>query len=118
MTIRHAVALTLFGWYLLTPPQAWRNGKPLVGVNVDAPLRMWKISEAFDRAADCERVRSDGIERGHKFLANTPPGAAHQPITTSEAHAKWTSGFSWITALCIATDDPRLTVDPRGPKGK
>jgi hypothetical protein len=52
MTLSHAAALALVGWYLMTPPIS-TPGK----LNTDAPLPAWQQDSAHDTAAACEEMR-------------------------------------------------------------
>ena len=105
MKPRHAAALALVGWYLMTPPtqlvKCERGGwNPAVAsltcinrVESQAPLREWKRvsdSQEFEYKTDCQRAISKDcyteVERdGTKSLMG------------SLCHAD-----------CIAADDPRL----------
>jgi hypothetical protein len=87
MTIRHAAALALAGWYLMIPPaHAYSN----------APLNRWEIVNSFDTAAGCQMNRSEFIQDGTRRMK------ANQ----SASDRDW--GMRYEAALCISTDDPRL----------
>ena len=94
MKARHAAALALVGWYLMTPPLL----ETQVGVGLDEPLSRWDIQRAFDTAAECEAARSlwiheNGLKSTKKAIRRGSP----------EMGGLWVSG-----SKCIATDDPRL----------
>jgi len=89
--LRHAAALALFGWYLITPPWTYRSedrSKPVAQrrytANPDAPYSQWSIEQSFDSADKCEEGRKEGQTWANNQLSN------------------------WLYAICIASDDPRL----------
>jgi hypothetical protein len=99
MKPRHAAALVLVGWYLMTPPcrvvSTWHNGEQAGGsclIESQAPLLQWKRvpdSQPFEHKTDCERAISN------------------------DCHPQVEDGKSYVegdlcTAHCIAADDPRL----------
>ncbi len=47
MTLRHAAALALVGWYLMYPPTPNR------------PLSQWEILNIFDSATECRKALED-----------------------------------------------------------
>jgi hypothetical protein len=53
MTLRHAAALTLIGWYLLAPPIVHDPGH--WHPNLAAPLNEWIVGKSFDTATECEK---------------------------------------------------------------
>jgi hypothetical protein len=107
MKLHHAAALALVGWYLMVPPPAYKDGKPLVGVNLDAPLSEWTISRAFDSAAACEAQRADDVTRLSRIMLKGAPPDAFASVASSKT-VKWAVGYGLATERCIATDDPRL----------
>jgi hypothetical protein len=82
MRLRHAAALALVGWYLMVPP--FQRG----GVNLDAPLRSWRLFGSYDTANDCE---DDHLEMVEKSKHAAPSGHLIMEL-----------------AQCIASDDLRL----------
>jgi len=108
MNLRHAVALALVGWYLMTPPlgptkcshpnpaNEWAGSEAVecqAKIESQAPLRQWKRvpdSQEFEHKTDCERAISNDCHR------------KIEPDGTSSG-----SGDLCI-AECIAADDPRL----------
>jgi hypothetical protein len=85
MKLRHAAALALVGWYLMSPPHLHWNGQH-VTFSLDAPLREWKVVQPFDEAWKCDkRLMQNVVECGTCPLESL-----------------------WLSAQCIATDDPRL----------
>ena len=61
---RHGAALALAGWYLISPgPLAKSNlqsSSPVL-VDVDKPLREWRIERSFDTVGKCQAYRNDWI---------------------------------------------------------
>ena len=84
MNTRHAGALALVGWYLMVPPL----GSDFK-YNDDAPLRLWKIDQSFDTAAQCREMKVWGWNQAK---------AQHNSSLTDE----------YMKMACIETVDPRL----------
>ena len=82
MNLRHAAALALVGWYLMVPP--FQRG----GVNLDAPLRSWRLFGSYDTANDCEDDHLEMVEKSK--------------------HAAPSDHLIMELAQCIASDDLRL----------
>ena len=106
-TLRHAVALTLVGWYLMTPPLI-KGAHNIKGgahntytVYRSAPLSEWQIQESYDSAAQCEEGRPGFVRAARRLVISaglcTETGPCNEPELESAA-----------LVLCIATDDPRL----------
>ena len=97
MTIRHASALALVGWYLMTPPALpdtdQNHGAP-VYTDINAPISRWETIESFDEALACQNSLRQHLERIRTVRNCDTIGG---PVCR---------GFK--TAKCIATDDPRL----------
>jgi hypothetical protein len=81
MNLRHAAALALVGWYLMTPPNDGRfwHGR----------LSEWMRKGTFDTQADCKHEISNGC------------------LTLNQNGEIMHSG-RLCKARCIAIDDPRL----------
>ena len=103
MKSRHAAALALVGWYLMSPPvrQPKRESAYL---DEHAAYRDWKILHEFKTADECEagraRAKSDAgngnltaFDGGYAGVVDVDPA----PWLTQQAEAE-----------CIATGDPRL----------
>jgi hypothetical protein len=103
MQLRHAAALALVGWYLMTPPLLCRSGTAQECPNYanckfcrsdsQTPLREWvrePDTKEFEYKTDCQRAISDGCH--------------------SEVEADGTTSLEGdlCGADCIAADDPRL----------
>jgi hypothetical protein len=104
MTIRHAAALALVGWYLLIPPVFSPMGDhPRAFNDLNASLKKWDIWAPFESETSCkrekERIQSEAPLR-LKFAREYPDQDRNGNIVAvAEA---------WQRAECIATDDPRL----------
>jgi hypothetical protein len=60
-TNRHGIVVAVAGWYLISPPSLPNpNGQPVL-VDVDRPLREWKIERSFDTVGKCQSYRNDWI---------------------------------------------------------
>ncbi len=95
MNLRHAAALALVGWYLMTPLGDPKTGK----MYYEAPLKYWRIDDSFDSAKECKQ----GLLRNLDWFQQ------HQPKVTFDKDSPDTLGYRGaIAALCIGTDDPRL----------
>jgi len=86
MNPRHAAALALVGWYLMSPPML-SNGAE----NHSATLRKWDIIGSFDSAQQCEAYRDRHI-------------GAFLPLMQQDDKKR----EILLDSTCIATDDPRL----------
>ena len=84
MKLRHAAALALVGWYLMVPPQRVQDAH--VTFSANTPLREWKVIQPFDKATDCD-----------KELKRRIMDCGKCPLDKL-----------WLSAQCIASDDPRL----------
>jgi hypothetical protein len=96
MTLRHAAALALVGWYLMVPPTF--DGQ--VRVNINAPIAKWTYFESYDSAQQCEHERTTLALKLSRTLTQAQ-GA--NPRTTKESTAT-----QFLFGKCVATDDPRL----------
>jgi hypothetical protein len=106
MKFRHAAAIALTGWYLMTPPlQDWLMINKLsadakAGVTGQdyswmkmARLSLWENLAPFDSAAQC-----------YAALAALRQKADPEP----HSEAKNQTQYEARMAQCIASDDPRL----------
>lgn len=62
MKLRHAAALALVGWYLITPPDCSRPNDRL-NCQSRFPLGSWQIIDVFDTAVDCKAAQEKWEER-------------------------------------------------------
>ena len=107
MNLRHAAALALVDWYLITPPVCRSNDciKPLV--DPDAPLWQWiRAGKRFDSIDDCELARQGVAKKAQREEEDELERAAEQDANPEEqAVAKFEGARSM---RCVSTDDPRL----------
>jgi hypothetical protein len=116
MSLRHAAALALVGWYLMVPPLL-----PDGSVNVKAPLSEWSESgQGFDTAQDCNKARAQEAERVVKNLdavkreIGALPDTGDRPLSevAPSTYARYASvlnkGGAFLSSRCISSDDPRL----------
>jgi hypothetical protein len=95
MKFRRTAALALVGWYLLTPLADPKTGK----MYYEAPLKYWQTAGSFDTAKECKQ----------EWLRNLNWFQQHQPKVALDKDSPDTVGYRGaISALCIASDDPRL----------
>jgi hypothetical protein len=90
VNLRHAAALALVGWYLMTPPPPF---------NPSTPLSKWTQLGKTDYASEeeCMAVR-EKLQATFRDPGNIPPEHITATIMVKAmAHV-----------LCIASDDPRL----------
>ncbi len=88
--LRHAAALALVGWYLMTPSITHPSYSVTILGDSSDQISTWTIEQSFDSARECEQVRQT-IEQSLKMK------------TAMSAHE-----LALLSAQCIATDDPRL----------
>jgi hypothetical protein len=111
MNRRHAAALALLGWYLLTPPikemprpaatplgarpgETTDNdgGGPRYAVDHSLPLSAWRIVDSFDSVDACRKAKDD--------LGATPESSGNRMLTALALAGK--------KAICVVSNDPRL----------
>ena len=98
MKSRHAAALALVGWYLVSPPVDKHD--PRV-IDSNAPIAMWVRIAAPVREM-CESWANTLRTDGANHSTQSPKGGNSRTLTSSEFRKKL------LAAKCIATDDPRL----------
>jgi hypothetical protein len=99
VNFRHAFALALVGWYLLTPPIIDEDGTSKVDPSVS--LSQWYRGErVFNSGAECEeqRIKLREIAEHHKDWIG-PSGSV------SAADHRY---LLLTNLLCVSADDPRL----------
>jgi hypothetical protein len=84
MKLRHAAALALTGWYLMTPPPQAKGR-----YDKSAPLENWRIEAGFATGEDCRRTLSVLSSRAAK------EGKSNDIEAVKDAQ-------------CVSTDDPRI----------
>jgi hypothetical protein len=87
MTLRHAAALALVGWYLMVPPL---NGRREIDPHVS--MSKWEVLLSADTLAACKQKENDLID----FMR----APAHVVRYCLEVQIK--------AAECVGADDPRL----------
>lgn len=106
--LRHAAALALVGWYLMTPPLIIPPPSPHprpYQVDDHAPISRWDISQSFDHAEDCEKAR--------KKLAKDAADPNYQIVVPANMDKFSVIGSRiaiqnrLMSATCIGSDDPR-----------
>jgi hypothetical protein len=108
MKLRHAAALALVGWYLMTPPVTTVKGSDrYYRVLARAAICDWESSQRFDSRADCESARLTARQN--------LSGASEANYDFSDSNGKALQGTlddaqraAALFSKCIATDDPRL----------
>ena len=93
MNLRHAGALALVGWYVISPPL----GRPKNGndyVDGGAPYYKWTVLLEFDDLTQCQERRDLEIQDGEDGLKKPPTEDLLAMVETESE--------------CIATDHPRL----------
>jgi hypothetical protein len=101
MNLRHAGALALVGWYLLTPPirrpasgSLFIARDPMTQAPTDS-LSSWDEEASFDSANECEHAK---IVFWRALKDHPQSTGLEQKIREAAAQE----------ARCVATDDPRL----------
>jgi hypothetical protein len=113
-----AVPAAEVGWYLMLPSvERGKNVFDRPKVNRSAPLTQWRQEEAFDSAEECRSLRE--VQRdsyntiADKAWNDTP---YMKTVDKDYSHISGQSYLGYIAeawryaeALCIASNDPRLT---------
>ena len=105
MSLRHAAAIALTGWYLLVPPGSckpeWISpGKPLPCV---APLSEWIVTLSFSSHDECDAERRADNSYGKQEMTNAND-SGDKMLFDSTKKIYWRA----LTERCVSTDDPRL----------
>jgi len=122
MTPRHAAALALVGWYLMTPPTDYVTHLPNGSPNLDAPFSYWRNEGSFDSAKECKVGLENNIEFAKQIEKKVRKEESEQQESAEEEkmdqQGNVPKGFyrglrgyaltAAVSAQCIATDDPRL----------
>jgi len=93
MKSRHAAALVLVGWILMSPPMRGMETPPTI--DLKASLEEWDLEGTYDSATACAEAK-----RLNEASSDANAWAIPEQRRLSVYKAVW--------ALCIATDDPRL----------
>jgi len=98
MNPRHAAALALVGWYLMTPPV----GNDLQ-IYSQAPLTEWRVEEAADSSDRCNDAKLALFNRADAEIKQQKHETLDPSLNLPLAAMKVA-----LAAQCIASDDPRL----------
>jgi len=105
MNVRHAAALALVGWYLMVPPMDNCVGVIKEKPCADSPLATWSVQSKFSSEAACQENKRIGDEKARGYLMML---AARNRQSSSRASFGESTYMWYLTAKCIASDDPRL----------
>jgi hypothetical protein len=96
---RHGIVVALAGWYLISPAAVQNpNGQPVL-VDVNRPLREWKIERSFDTVGMCQSYRNGWIiEQRTEAEKRSKPVP---PNVVLEANIR-------ANSRCVASDDVHL----------
>ena len=98
MRFRHVAAVSLLGWYLLSPlPRAAPNGGALV--DADRPLREWTKAKSFETAGECQAYLKNWIIEQRLETEKLPKPVAPNALLELNTRSQ---------SRCVASDDPRL----------
>jgi hypothetical protein len=98
MSLRHAAALALVGWYLLSPQISWKGRE--CEAHLELPIAQWNRSKTISSSkSECEddlaRLREDFEVTG--IIGRR----LRQEVRTEYEKAK-------AASFCLESDDPRL----------
>ena len=99
MSFRHAAALALVGWYLMSPP-VMRIPRMGLRVNPTASMGYWKIRGTYQSLFDCEDAKRAMLTLAEGDPANMPDAFADLSPLIMRAVTQ--------SSVCISSDDPRL----------
>ncbi len=102
MDSRHATALLLLGWFLLSPlPRADpKSGSPSPTlVDAERPLHEWTRTKSFQTAGECQAYLKNWVIEQHLETEKLPKPAPAQALLELNTRSQ---------SQCIASDDPRL----------
>lgn len=95
MKLRHAAALALVGWYLITPPDCSRPNDRL-NCQSHFPLGSWQIIDVFDTAVDCKAAQE-------KWGSEPPTnGTATMAKQTTRLSLRLLRMSPWQTMRCAS----------------
>jgi hypothetical protein len=106
MKIRHAAALALVGWYLMTPPACKLFDCNKRFVNSRATIRRWEIGGTFGSSADCEIAREKLRQKArHDEEVELEAAAREDANPDDQAVAAFEAAR---LGKCVSKDDPRF----------
>jgi hypothetical protein len=100
MKFRHAAALALVGWYLMTAPVTEQGA-----INQDAALSEWTKASHFDAESDCDARRKEKIRDSEDEVELAPKSEADED-GKRDADKDLNAA---LVSQCVADDDPRIT---------
>jgi hypothetical protein len=99
MSARHAAALTLAGWLMLSPP-VMRIPRLGSRVNHVAHLKYWKVRGSYESAGDCDDAKGAMVMAAEANPAKMPESFIDlSPTVVVEVTD---------SLICVPSDDPRL----------
>jgi hypothetical protein len=100
MTLRHAAAFVLVGWFLMTAPVANQGSI----IYQDASLSEWKKAEHFDSEPECEARRREVIADSQDAAALVPKSEVDEDARQDAANAVNQA----LVSRCVADNDPAI----------
>ncbi len=101
MKPRHAAALALVGWYLITPPPVFKTG-----FDWEAHLSLWVRRGNYASAVGCEQALRQLQDEMQSQKERDLQSAAEMDANLD---SKTIAQYKAVRlAKCLSTDDPRL----------
>jgi len=101
LKLRHAAALALVGWYLMTPPPAFTTG-----FDWETHLRLWVRRGNYASAVECERALNQLRDETQFQKERDLQSAAEMDANLD---GRTIAQYKAVRlAKCVSTDDPRL----------
>lgn len=100
MKRRHAAALALVGWYLMTAPVSDHGAI----VDQDAPLSEWSKAQLFDTESACEAERQQAITDSQEAAALVPDS----DVDKDDKQEATDTVHQTIVSRCVDSNDPAL----------
>jgi hypothetical protein len=107
MTLRHAAAVALVGWYLMVPPLLPPSAsRDRWAVNSGAPLGQWETLSSHDTADACT---SAAVEYRTYIQTQRRKNLAKYHVQPRDEDGNVAAAdLANSLSQCVATDDPRL----------
>jgi hypothetical protein len=103
MKVRHAAALALVGWYLMTPPSL-QNQQP----DTKAAMSWWVRSETFRTKSDCQN-QLDKFRAANRDPQFQGKFQAKHAADFKKLDLTWSALINGLDASrCLSFDDPQL----------
>jgi hypothetical protein len=100
MNSRHAAALALVGWFLMTAPVSEQGD-----LHQDAALSEWTKASHYDSESECDTRRKEKIQDSEDEVELAPKSEADED-GKRDADRDLNAA---LVSQCVADDDPRLT---------